>query len=170
MTPILDQHGLTVAYLHLNIILNTEQDRVLGLVLGNCVYGATDSPVGKFFKDTFRNMREMPFAYFHVFSYSKRGHAKSRKLGDTVPKAEIERRSQKMRDLSNRKRWFFFEQNLGTTQQVLFEQKKNGLWSGLTDSYIRVNIESDLDLKNKFVPVKLESINGLTMHGRYERG
>jgi hypothetical protein len=57
MTPILDQHGLTVAYLHLNIILNTEQDRVLGLVLGNCVFGATDSPVGKFFKDTFRNMR-----------------------------------------------------------------------------------------------------------------
>lgn len=57
MTPILDQHGMTVAYLHLNIILNTEQDQVLGLVLGNCVFGATDSPVGKFFKDTFRNMR-----------------------------------------------------------------------------------------------------------------
>lgn len=57
MTPILDQHGMTVAYLHLNIILNTEQDRVLGLVLGNCVFGAADSPVGKFFKDTFRNMR-----------------------------------------------------------------------------------------------------------------
>jgi threonylcarbamoyladenosine tRNA methylthiotransferase MtaB len=151
-------------------LLQQAHDRIDGICLGTDVIVGFPGETEEHFMDTFRNMREMPFAYFHVFSYSKRGHAKSRKLGDTVPKAEIERRSQKMRDLSNRKRWFFFEQNLGTTQQVLFEQKKNGLWSGLTDSYIRVNIESDLDLKNKFVPVKLESINGLTMHGRYERG
>lgn len=57
MTPILDKNGLTIAYLHLNIILNTRQDTVLGLVLGNCVFGESDAPVGKFFKDTFRNMR-----------------------------------------------------------------------------------------------------------------
>lgn len=56
MTPIVDQQGNTIAYLHLNIILNQHQDAVLGLVLGNCVFGEAEAPIGKFFKDTFRTM------------------------------------------------------------------------------------------------------------------
>lgn len=56
MTPILNQYGEKIAYLHLNIILNTDQDKVLGLILGNCVFGETDAPVGKFFKENFRKM------------------------------------------------------------------------------------------------------------------
>ncbi len=56
MTPILDQSGNTIAYLHLNIILSTEKDTVLGLVLGNCVYGTDTRPIGKFFKDRFRQL------------------------------------------------------------------------------------------------------------------
>lgn len=54
MTPINNQYGQPIAYLHLNIILNTTQDKVLGLILGNCVFGESDAPVGKFFKDSFR--------------------------------------------------------------------------------------------------------------------
>lgn len=54
MTPINNQYGQPIAYLHLNIILNTAQDKVLGLILGNCVFGESDAPVGKFFKDSFR--------------------------------------------------------------------------------------------------------------------
>jgi hypothetical protein len=54
MTPINNQYGQPVAYLHLNIILNIEQNKVLGLILGNCVFGEADVPVGKFFKDSFR--------------------------------------------------------------------------------------------------------------------
>ncbi len=141
-------------------------EQVEGICLGTDIIVGFPGETRDHFMDTFRNVREMPFAYFHVFSYSERGHARSRKLGDKVPQEEIDRRSQKMRDLGNRKRRLFFEQNLGSIQQVLFEQKKNGLWSGLTDSYIRVQVESDLDLKNKLVPVRLAEIHGQTMHGR----
>ena len=56
MTPIVNQYGETVAFLHLNIIINQQQDTVLGLILGNCVFGETDAPVGKFFKDCFRKI------------------------------------------------------------------------------------------------------------------
>ena len=54
MAPILDQQGNILAYLHLNILLNDKQDAVIGLILGNCVFGEGDAPVGKFFKDGFR--------------------------------------------------------------------------------------------------------------------
>lgn len=147
-------------------LLQQAHESIDGICLGTDVIVGFPGETEEHFLDTFRTMREMPFAYFHVFSYSERGHAKSRKLGDIVPQKEIERRSQKMRDLSHRKRRLFFEKSIGATQQVLFEQKKNGLWSGLTDSYIRVHVESDLELKNQFVPVVLEEINGQTMHGR----
>jgi len=147
-------------------LLQQAYQAVDGICLGTDVIVGFPGETEEHFMDTFRNLREMPFAYFHVFSYSERGHAKSRKLGDKVAQKEIERRSQKMRDLSTRKRRLFFEQNIGATQHVLFEQKKNGQWNGLTDSYIRVHVESELDLKNRFVPVLLEEIHGQTMRGR----
>lgn len=54
MTSIVDKNGNTIAYMYLTIILDVDQKNVLGLILGNCLFGNEKSPVGKFFKDTFR--------------------------------------------------------------------------------------------------------------------
>jgi hypothetical protein len=54
MKAIVNKAGETVAYLYLTIILDVDQKNVLGILLGNCVFGARKEPVGKFFNDTFR--------------------------------------------------------------------------------------------------------------------
>ena len=54
MTSIVDKSGETVAYMHQNIILDKNQEEVIGMVLGNCVFGKKQAPAGKFFNDTFR--------------------------------------------------------------------------------------------------------------------
>jgi hypothetical protein len=54
MTAIIDKSGKTIAYHYQNMILDITQQEVIGLVLGNCVFGKQSSPVGKFFNDTFR--------------------------------------------------------------------------------------------------------------------
>ncbi len=54
MTSIVDKNGNTIGYMYLTIILDVEQKQVLGLLLGNCLFGYESAPVGKFFKDTFR--------------------------------------------------------------------------------------------------------------------
>lgn len=54
MTSIIDKNGNTIAYMYLTIILDIEQKNVLGLILGNCLFGKETAPIGKFFKDTFR--------------------------------------------------------------------------------------------------------------------
>ncbi len=54
MTAILDKSGKTIGYLYQNMILDINQQEVMGLILGNCVFGKQKSPVGKFFNDTFR--------------------------------------------------------------------------------------------------------------------
>ncbi|MCK9403086.1 MAG: hypothetical protein M0Q26_06780 [Chitinophagaceae bacterium] len=54
MTSITDKSGNTVAFLYQNMILDTSQQEVIGLLLGNCVFGKQPAPVGKFFNATFR--------------------------------------------------------------------------------------------------------------------
>ena len=54
MTSIVDKSGETIAYLYQNIILDIRQEKVIGLILGNCLFGKKNSPIGKYFNDTFR--------------------------------------------------------------------------------------------------------------------
>lgn len=56
-TVITDKNGTPVAYLHNNILLDVKNKTVIGLILGNCVFGKLPHPVGKFFKNTFRNIK-----------------------------------------------------------------------------------------------------------------
>ena len=119
------------------------------------------------FEETYQLLLELPFAYFHVFSYSDRDHAKSSRLDDAlkVPKAEIARRSLRLRELSNRKRQVYHQQFIGNVEPVLFEQHKGGYWSGVTDTYIRVKVRSERDIRNQLLPVRLERLEQQVMIG-----
>lgn len=54
MTTIINKSGDTIAYLYQNMILDISREQVIGLLLGNCVFGKQTGPAGKFFNDTFR--------------------------------------------------------------------------------------------------------------------
>jgi threonylcarbamoyladenosine tRNA methylthiotransferase MtaB len=118
------------------------------------------------FERSARSLREWPIDYAHVFSYSWRQMTHSGKLppSDKIPAEMVERRSQILRDMSLRKRQMFHGSLLGTRQSVLFEEKKKDGWSGLTDNYIRVGVESDRSLANEFGTVHLEIVSA-TMAG-----
>jgi threonylcarbamoyladenosine tRNA methylthiotransferase MtaB len=124
-----------------------------------------------FFDESYDFLEQTPFAYIHVFSYSERDKAKSSKLdAKKVSPKIIKKRSRLLRELSKFKRETFMRQLLGKTEMVLFEQKKNGLWSGLTDHYVRVKVESNFDLQNQFLPVILNRIEGETVIGNLDPG
>ena len=55
MTPLFDQFGNTIAYLHKQMLIDTSCEIVLGLIIGNCVFGNRAEPVGKFFNNTLRD-------------------------------------------------------------------------------------------------------------------
>ncbi len=108
-----------------------------------------------FFAQTYEMVKNLPFAYFHVFSYSRRNLAQSRRLKGTVAPTVIQERSRRIRELGFRKRRAFIHGLLKTTQRVLFEDKKAGMWMGLTDNYVRVRLSSDKDLRNRVHSVRL---------------
>jgi threonylcarbamoyladenosine tRNA methylthiotransferase MtaB len=118
------------------------------------------------FDRTVEVLRELPIHYFHVFSYSPRHMAKSR-LKQTLPAEVIARRSQILRDLSQRKRRIFHESLLESTQTVLFEHPKGDGWqNGLTDNYVRVKVKERHNLFNQLLPVRLEYIDGQAVVGK----
>jgi len=43
---------------------------------------------------------------------------------------------------------------------VLWEKQTGGIWSGLTDNYIKVYARSSEDLTSQLLPVKLVEIRG----------
>ena len=64
-------------------------------------------------------------------------------------------RSRKMRALGRAGVRNFRQKFVGQTVMVLWEKETCGVWSGLTDNYIRVFTKSDKDLTNRLMPVKL---------------
>ena len=64
-------------------------------------------------------------------------------------------RSRKMLALGRASVRSFRRKFVGQKMTVLWEKQNCGVWSGLTDNYIRVFTKSDQDLTNKLVPLKL---------------
>ena len=102
--------------------------------------------------------REAGFARIHVFPYSPRPGTAAAGMPGQVPVGVKKQRRQQMLALADESAIKFREGYLGREMPVLFEQKSGGLWSGLTDNYIRVYIKSDEDLSNRILPVKLEKL------------
>lgn len=107
------------------------------------------------FEASYDFVKQMRFARIHVFPYSPRpgtqAAAMPGKLTDTVK----QERSRRMLALGRASVREFRRQFLGETVMVLWEKQICGVWSGLTDNYIRVFTKSDKDLTNKLVAVKL---------------
>jgi hypothetical protein len=52
---ITNKTGKEVAYVYHHVVLNPSTNEVIGLILGDCVYGKKPYPVGKFLRNTIRN-------------------------------------------------------------------------------------------------------------------
>jgi len=113
--------------------------------------GETD----KEFEESYRFAKKMEFSRIHVFQYSKRhGTAAAEMTGQVGDKAKKERRDKMLR-LAERSSNSFIERFSEQAVKVLWEQRKDGYFSGLTGNYIRVYTRSDKELTNQITEVTL---------------
>jgi len=162
---ILEKMKRNYTVLEFSAFLSEAVRMVKGICLGTDVIVGFPGETNDRFMETYQLLLQLPLAYLHVFSYSDRDHARSSKYSGKVSPDMIRERSQRLRELSVRKRRFFMESFIGKTEMVLFEQKKNGLWSGLTDNYIRVKVKSELNLENQLLPVRIEKVEHQSVAG-----
>jgi threonylcarbamoyladenosine tRNA methylthiotransferase MtaB len=108
------------------------------------------------FEESYRLCREMEFARIHVFNYSPRAGTEAALLSHPVESKVRKQRSQRMLALAEKSIENFRRRFSGKTMTVLWEkQSGRGVWSGMTGNYIKVYKESDEDLSNRMLPVKL---------------
>lgn len=111
------------------------------------------------FLETYNFLTELDISYLHVFPYSERANTLAATMPNSVPKEIRTKRSKMLRGLSLKKRRAFYESQLGSTQEVLFEsENKNGFIYGFTSNYIKVKTFWNPALSNTIHPVKLTEI------------
>jgi len=94
--------------------------------------------------------RDLPFSYFHVFSYSTRPGTAAARLGNPIAMAVVKARSRTLAALSRAKRLAFYQRYTGRSLEVLFEgTDEAGRWTGLTENYLRVAVASREALRNR---------------------
>ena len=95
-------------------------------------------------------IKGLDVSQLHVFTYSERANTRMLEMDlYVVPKAERQRRSKILHEVSEDKTKDFYAQHVGRKSIVLWESKKEGdQMSGFTDNYIKV-----------YGPYKKEKIN-----------
>jgi threonylcarbamoyladenosine tRNA methylthiotransferase MtaB len=99
---------------------------------------------------------EMEFARLHVFPYSPRPGTAAARFSDQVPREVRDARARAMRELGAEQASRFRQRFVGREMAVLWEQRRrDGLWSGVTDNYVRVVARATGDLHNHLTGTRL---------------
>ena len=112
------------------------------------------------FLDTYNFLNELNISYLHVFTYSERENTAALQIKPIVPQSKRSERSKMLHILSDKKRRYFYEQQIGKDFTVLLEEDiENGMMQGFTENYVRVTAKYDPLLINEMKLVSLISIN-----------
>tara|TARA_B110001450_G_scaffold91849_1_gene87093 strand:+ start:2208 stop:3530 length:1323 start_codon:yes stop_codon:yes gene_type:complete len=118
--------------------------------------GETD----ELFLETYNYLNEMDISYLHVFTYSERPNTEAVNFEGIIPKKIRAKRSKMLRGLSAKKRRSFYENQLGNTATVLFEnENKEGFINGFTENYVKVKTPWNPKLANTLKSIILTEID-----------
>jgi threonylcarbamoyladenosine tRNA methylthiotransferase MtaB len=125
----------------------------------------------KEFEDTSLFLADLPISYLHVFPYSERPGTDAAMLESSVPVATRSNRAERLRMLSERKRRLFHQSQIGRVLPVLIESASEArMRSGLTESYVRVECESEWAEPNDLVEVLITSADAKHCRGTIVSG
>jgi len=118
------------------------------------------------FMDTYQFLHELDISYLHVFTYSERKNTPAAEMADPVPLQVRRQRNSMLTTLSEKKKRAFYAQFAGQERDVLFEaHKKEGLLSGFTDNYIKVELPF---VEGRVNTIGKVSLNKLTENTLFE--
>ena len=113
------------------------------------------------FNKTYEFLKKIKFYKMHVFKYSKRKGTKAATMQMQIDGNIKEIRSQKLIELSNRNEREYNKLYIGKEVEVLFEERKEGVYKGHTKNYILVYlpekyIHNNEKIENEIINVKCE--------------
>lgn len=118
------------------------------------------------FENTFNLLKELPITHFHVFPYSKRKNTTAAKLENQIHHAVKKERVKTLMMFGDAKLNLFSEDQIGKKTNVLFERRnKQGMFEGYSSNFVRVMVDSNLDLSNQTREVFISKMVGDKLFG-----
>ena len=115
------------------------------------------------FDATLSFIEKCGFAAMHIFPYSIRPGTKAAAM-EQVPSAVKEQRAGRAAQAAETMRQAYLQGCVGRVYPVLFEQEKDGYYTGHAPNYCEVGVRAN-DLHNKMLDVKITGINGEMLIG-----
>ncbi|GAM07974.1 threonylcarbamoyladenosine tRNA methylthiotransferase MtaB [Geobacter sp. OR-1] len=139
--------------------------RVPDLCLGFDVIAGFPGETVADFSATVQLIEDLPVAYLHVFPFSSRPGTAAAAMPGHLQSSVVTARAEQLRNLGERKKLQYQSRFAGRTLEALVLQRSGDrLWHGLTPNYLSVCFESDEDLGNRIVPVRVTWVrNGAIM-------
>lgn len=104
--------------------------------------------------ETSRWLEALPFSYLHVFTYSKRPGTVAAELPGSVPAAEVQARSSRLREIGRRKWLEFLQKGAGRQHEVILERSTLGGYTGRSERYRKIRLNhSPPDAMSRIVRV-----------------
>jgi threonylcarbamoyladenosine tRNA methylthiotransferase MtaB len=144
-------------------IITTAQRVIPGVAISTDIITGFPGESDEDFALTYQLASELHFAKAHVFRFSPRQGTPAARMKGQV-KDEIKKaRSERLLALNETDARAFRQHFLGATTDVLIEGRKHGRWEGLTDNYLRVELEDELapaqqNWQNTLVRVRLNAL------------
>lgn len=168
---------------HFHIPLQSGSDKILGLMkrryrtnlytervaqikslMPHCCIGV-DVIVGfpgetkENFLETYKFLNELDISYLHVFSYSERAETEAAAMDGIVAGSVRNDRNKMLHILSEKKRRSFYQSQIGSEAEVLFEaDHKDGYMHGFTKNYVKVRAKYDPLNINALKAVRLAAL------------
>lgn len=118
--------------------------------------GETDNE----FNSTVKFLEKLPLSYLHVFPYSKRPLTKAALMSDQVNEHVKKNRVKRLMEISDIKKNAYISTNIGRILNVIVENKTaiNGLYSAISDNYLRIFVKSNSLISGHSLKVRVTSL------------
>lgn len=93
------------------------------------------------FKATLKIAETVSFSYLHVFNYSKRPFTVAAKMPNHLPEQLKKERTSVLLDIAKAKKRKYIEKFINSQLEIIVENRKNHLFTGTSDNYIKCMIE-----------------------------
>ncbi len=118
------------------------------------------------FQNTFNLLRKLPITHFHVFPFSKRKGTTAAAMDNHIQHGLKKERVKTLMMLGEAKLDSFARNQVGSSSQVLFEKRDNeGLFEGYSSNFVKIKVDSQQDLSNKIIDVRLKEFRNGSLYG-----
>jgi threonylcarbamoyladenosine tRNA methylthiotransferase MtaB len=141
-------------------VIDRLRTAVPGITLGFDLIAGFPGETEQEFQEGYTFIADLPVAYCHVFPYSSRPGTPAAAMPAHVPPSVLRERAAQLRQLGTEKNRLWLRQQLGTTVQVLGQERiSEGILRGMARNYLTVTYPGGADLRNREVTVQITSID-----------